>query len=533
MGGKRQLSHDVKGIRVLLMESQSVTKNKAIVLFPIVLGLILRIIHAGGRSLRFEEGLIAQIVKEDVLGVIRGSTQNSTPVIFNLLVHFFVTLFGSSQFVLTIVSIIGGIVLIYVTYLFCSRYLNDKIAFVAALFVAISPFMVYYSQELRPYSLLSVFALCSAYFFLRALDTNRITNWGLTLLFNVLSVYTQPIGWLFVFAQSIYFVIFFKRHKACLVPWLVTSVIVALYYLPQSYFNKMLVQYMAWHIIEPTSVVDFLVFTSRRFFGTIMHYSTGYYFYMISAEVFRNPVQLAVFLAMAGIPAALLLLGLWAMLKEKKALNIYLLLIFLAPVSLIWMDGTSGRYYIMGAAPFLIICAMGFVYLGRYLKYLAGAGVALITIIALVDIYTCPTSTFSPENPKWLSEHVQQLKEPKDVVYYIGGMNGTHTWKYYNPESDAFISGTPFWEEHFFGIRPAIHPDEFLALDGFSIRIDPLLERYNKVWMVMQGSRHQTVQVMTDELKEYYDLNLIYNQDWIALAEVRGKKETTTSEIEE
>jgi hypothetical protein len=505
------------------MATHAMVKNRLIVLVPIIAGLILRLIYAGGRSLRFEEGLIAQIVKEDLLGVIRGSTQNSTPVIFNLLVHFCVILFGSEAFVLTLVSILAGTVLIYVTYLFCHRFINDKIAFIAASFVAISPYLVYYSQEVRPYSLLSLFALCSAYFFLRALDTNKVVFWGLTLIFNILSVYTQPIGWLFVFAQTLYFFIFFKRHRQCFIPWLVTMVVVALYYLPQSYFNRMLVKYMGWHFIEPSGIIDLMVYTVRRFFGTIMHYSTGYYFYSVSTEVFRNPVQGMIFLAMAGIPAALLLLGLLHMFREKKALHVYLLLIFLAPVSLIWMDGTSGRYYVMGAAPFLIICAVGFGYLGRYLKWLAGIGIALITFIALFDIYTCPTSTFSPENPRWLSQQVRQLKQPGDVVYYIGGMNGTHTWKYYNPEPDAFITGTPFWQKHFFGIRPAIHPDEFLALDGFSIRIDPLLEEYDRIWMVMQGSRHRVVEAMTENLKQYYEIDLIYNQDWLALAEVRGK----------
>ena len=53
----------------------------------VLLGLVLRLIHAGGRSLRFEEGLIARIVREDILSIIVGSTQNTIPVLFNLLVH--------------------------------------------------------------------------------------------------------------------------------------------------------------------------------------------------------------------------------------------------------------------------------------------------------------------------------------------------------------------------------------------------------------------------------------------------------------
>ncbi len=495
------------------------------VLAPLLLGLVLRLIHAGGRSLRFEEGLIARIVQEDIRGVIIASTQNSTPYIYNLLVHFFVSLFGSGPFVLTLVSIISGTLLIWVTYEFGKRYVSPKIALTAAYLVALSPFLIYYSQEVRPYSLLSLLAFCSAFFFLRALETNRFVYWALTVIFNVLAVYTQPIGWLYVFAEAVYFIIFFGRYKRSWLYWLVTTVIVGLYYIPQREFNKMLVNYMSWHLITPSGIPDFLVYTVRRFFGTVMHFGSGYYFYSISTDIFREPLQAVIFLLMAGVPALLLFLGLRYQWKNRSSVNLYLVLLFLAPVALIWMDGTSPRYYIMGTVPFLVICASGLQVLQGRSRLIAWAGVLLISAVACGDMYRSPTSVFSPENPRDLSRYLAQLKKPGDVVYYMGGINGTHTWKYYNPEPGSFIAGTPFWTPHFYGIRPSIHPDEYLQLDNFSLRIDPLLEKYDRVWLVMQGSRHRVIENGIEALKKYYDITLHYNRDWMALAEIRGKKQ--------
>jgi hypothetical protein len=338
-------------------------------------------------------------------------------------------------------------------------------------------------------------------------------------------VYTQPIGWLFVFVQAIYFVVFVKKHKGAFLGWFISTIFVGLYYIPQHSLNRMLMKVMEWHLITPASITEFLAFTLRRFFGAIMHFTSCYYFHYVSVmELFKNPVQAGIFLLMAGIPALLLLLGVIKMVLHRRPIYLFLVLLFLAPVSLIWMDGTSPRYYIMGAAPFLIICGVGIEYLNRkLLRILCWCAIGVISVLALLDIYTSPASTFSPENPRYLSKYVQEMKEPGDVVYYIGRSNGTHTWKYYNPEPGAFISGTPFWSEHFYGLRLSVWVNEYLQYENFSIRIDPLLERYNTVWMVMQSSRHDVIEKMTDDLKEYYDLTLHYNQDWLALAEIRSK----------
>jgi len=508
-------------------------KGNYLFLLPLVLGLILRLIHAGQRSFRFDEGLIARLVQEDVVGVIVASSQNSTPYIFNLLVHAFYKFFGPSEFVLLLIPIIGGTILIYVVYVFCDRYFSRTIALTASLITAISPFLIFFSQNLRPYSLLCAFSFTGAYFFLRALETNKIVYWGLTMLFNIMSVFTQPIGWLFIFVQTAYFVIYFKSYKRSLFHWLITTVFTGLYYLPQRAFNQMLVELMGWHLIRPTGIIDFFSYTIRRFFGTIFHFTSGYYFFDISLENLMNPVDAIIFLIMMLTPITLMVLGFIYMLKKGNRLHIYLLMLCFAPLGLILMDGTFPRYYIMATAPFIIVFAFGLEYIKPRLRIILWTGLLFSAGLALGNSYTLPNSTFSPENPRDVSKMVNSLKQPGDIIYYMGGINASHTWKYYNPDATDIIYGTAFWQEHYYGIHLNYHPDEYLKPHNFAVRVDPLLEKYNRVLFVMTGSRHRTIKRMVNSLKQYYDIDLIYNKNWNSVAIVKklpAKLETSLSD---
>jgi uncharacterized membrane protein len=491
-------------------------------------GFLLRLIHAGARSLRFEEGLTAQIVREDLTGVIRGSTQNSTPVVFHLLVHYMVALFGNSELAMTLISILAGVGTIWVIYLFGRRYFSAEVGFVAAVIAAISPYLVYYSQEIRPYSLLNFFAFSSAYLFMRALETNQFKYWLSVLLLNVLTVYTQSLGWLVIIAESLFYLINIRHYLKMWLGWLTTTVLTGVYYLPQNYFNQMLTSKMGWQFTPEVPffpIPPFIAFFFKRLIGTIMHYFGGYYFLNLSgSEVLgylKSPIDGPALIGMTIIP--MLLIGaaaiyLW---KNRKRENLYLILLFAIPFALIWMLGTSPKYYTQAFAPLTIICAIGLLHLKKWLRAIAIGGLILASSVALFNIYSLSTSSYTPEDPRGLSQFVAQNKKGTDITMMVGGLNGCHTWRYYNPT--GVIYGNKYWSEHFFGIVPAMQPDEYLKPAQFHSMIDPLLDKYTGVWLVMQTSQHRTIEEMLDQLKDSYLITLHNNRDWLGLAEIRRK----------
>jgi mannosyltransferase len=95
-------------------------------------------------------------------------TEGSPPVFFYL-EWVAVKLFGSGDGGLRVVSALAGIALVPVVYLIVRELHPDVMpARLAALLVAVNPFLIWYSQEARPYALLALFAGVGLLFFLRA-----------------------------------------------------------------------------------------------------------------------------------------------------------------------------------------------------------------------------------------------------------------------------------------------------------------------------------------------------------------------------
>ncbi len=85
-----------------------------------------------------------------------------TPFYFYFL-HFWLKIFGTSEILLRFSSVIFGVATIPLTYIVSKKlYRNDKVAAViAAILVAVSPLMIYYSIEVRMYIMVTFLSLLS------------------------------------------------------------------------------------------------------------------------------------------------------------------------------------------------------------------------------------------------------------------------------------------------------------------------------------------------------------------------------------
>ncbi len=137
--------------------------------FVTFLGAALRFWQLGGQSLWLDEVFTARTAALDVGGILRIIRSDlDTPPLHPLLVHWFLAL-GNNEFVLRLPAAMAGVLSIPLMYLVGQRLLGRWVGLVAALFMALSPFAVYYAQEARMYALVLLFALLSLYCLLRAL----------------------------------------------------------------------------------------------------------------------------------------------------------------------------------------------------------------------------------------------------------------------------------------------------------------------------------------------------------------------------
>lgn len=166
--------------------------------------LILRLINLN-QSLWLDEAISFFAVKNySFFNIITGfSSGDVHPPLYYLILKLWTNFFGYSEISLRLPSVIAGVLAVFVIYKIGGK--------VAALFLAVNPLAIYYSQEARMYSLATLLILLAVFFFLQ-----KKSFWFV--IFLALAFYTDYIPWL-IFPI---FLPFSLLTFIFLIPWLPT-----------------------------------------------------------------------------------------------------------------------------------------------------------------------------------------------------------------------------------------------------------------------------------------------------------------------
>jgi mannosyltransferase len=132
--------------------------------------LVLRLNRLDAQSFWYDEGNSARIAERSFQLIIEGAAGDIHPPLYYLILHDWRAIFGESEAALRLFSVACGALLVLFTYLLGRALRNARTGLIAALFAAISPFAVYYSQESRMYILLALEAAISTWALIRILD---------------------------------------------------------------------------------------------------------------------------------------------------------------------------------------------------------------------------------------------------------------------------------------------------------------------------------------------------------------------------
>ena len=115
---------------------------------------------------------------------------------------------GCSDLILRLTSVVAGVVAIPIMY-FIGKEFSKKSAYIATTITSILPFLIYYSQEVRFYSLLFTFSALSLLFTIKFIKSEKYKlAWLLSLL---LIVFTHILGVIYAFFNIAYVV--YKKKK--------------------------------------------------------------------------------------------------------------------------------------------------------------------------------------------------------------------------------------------------------------------------------------------------------------------------------
>jgi mannosyltransferase len=171
---------------------------------------------------------------DEVISVIRADPNGSFlarerwsdghgPLYFRLL-HLWAKL-ATSEFALRALSALFGGVTVCLTYAMGLRLYNRRVACIGAMLLATSPFLIWYSQEVRYVMLMMTAALLAMYTFHRALGTKRLGWWLLYCCSLILAIAAFMVNVFLPLAQGLYLVCSPSRRPV-LRKWLVCQLVV-------------------------------------------------------------------------------------------------------------------------------------------------------------------------------------------------------------------------------------------------------------------------------------------------------------------
>lgn len=192
-----------------------------------ILGLILRLIGIDKDGGLWNDEYVSWSIAIIPFGksFVEGILSQCHMPFYYLYLKFFM-LFSQDDLFLRITSVIPAIISIPVMYI-VGREKSKLSGFACAMFTALSSLLVYYSQEVRFYSLLFLFSALSLYFTQRVVNKPRKRNLAGLIFANLMILITHTIGFVYVFFDIIYITFKLKRfyRKFVNFTWLFTGII--------------------------------------------------------------------------------------------------------------------------------------------------------------------------------------------------------------------------------------------------------------------------------------------------------------------
>lgn len=182
-------------------------------LFVLIIGLgsFLRLWNLGLESLRLDETQSIWQASHSLQFIKDYMIKNVHMPLHNSLLHFWLQKMGSSETSVRLMAAIPGILSLPAFYFLAKEIFGrrDK-ALLSLLLASISPLWIWYSREIRMYTLLLLITVLSYLFYVRFLKYYKKLDLVAYIIVNIVGVYTHYFFSLVLLVQAIYFLVVWK-----------------------------------------------------------------------------------------------------------------------------------------------------------------------------------------------------------------------------------------------------------------------------------------------------------------------------------
>jgi uncharacterized membrane protein len=169
----------------------------------IVVAAVIRFATIASQSFWTDEALTAYEVQLPFGAMINTVAHvETTPPLYFLLIWGWGKVLGTSEVALRSISALAGVALVPIAYLSARELVSRWAGVIAAAFVAVNPFLIWYSQEARAYMLVCALAGASLLWFARARNNPSRRNLVWWAIFSALALMTHFFAGFVVFPEA-------------------------------------------------------------------------------------------------------------------------------------------------------------------------------------------------------------------------------------------------------------------------------------------------------------------------------------------
>ena len=445
----------------------------------ILLAFALRVYRLGAQDIWGDEAF-SIFLSQQPLNVVVAGASDTHPPLYPFLLFLWLRVGGASAFATRALSALIGTLAVPLIFVFTRRLsTRPRVAWFAAFLAAISPLLIYYSQETRMYELAAVLALASTYFcltlFPRAEEIYlgrgegvRGMRGGEYFASTLLAIYTHYSAFFVVAAQNVFLVIYWLRHRRALGwvflrDWILTQLFLMVCYVP-------------WIAVQMAFLRDK---ASARFDewgwrGVEMIFGKTFLAFGVGLTVDAPLAQIAtvVFLLVAALGA----ISIW---RARESAAWLAPLYFLAPVAVAYivnpiMPFFFERYVLVALPGFIVLIAFG---LDDLLRRNRRFAIGIIGILILFNAFSL--------SQYYLNDDYAKGKYGQMMAYISA----------HAQPGDALVLNNPLQKPLYRYYAPRDLPAFFLPDGGASLedpqmraQLESAARQHARVWLVMFGN---------------------------------------------
>jgi mannosyltransferase len=333
--------------------------------------------------------------------------------LYFLILRGWISLLGYSELALRFFSLACGVISVALIITLGTRLFNRAIGLIAGALLTLSAYQVWYSQEAKMYTLITLLALAAIYFLRRGVEDGRLRFWIGVVGCTTIAMAAHILAALLIPVEVALFLLWWPRSRKHLLAGGIALLCVTVPYLPLA------IDRLKW-VFEPADT-GFARYTFGEMLSTLGGAYTRGIFSMLDEQVVLIATATATIIALFGLlsidspdrPASR---------PDRLLARLSLIAWALIPAAIIALISINrplftDRYLIWIQPAFYLAVALGIYALGKWWKPLAVVALSALLIVNAIGVYTQVTTPLKSDFRSAAQAIGREIK-PDDVVVF-------------------------------------------------------------------------------------------------------------------